>query len=220
MVDFPSEPMAPAAFLETWYPQAFAAADAPAGAEKLDLRLGIHLSGAGGGEWIFHIAGGELAVLPGSRDEAAFTFVQSVEDWQAGLWTGGGGAIGKGAAALFRPGAAAATASGTGLAATPSLEALAELEKLDGLLRMVVTEGAGGDWSVGFKLGPGAIPEAATTTVSITSADALAMETGELDPMQAFMSGRIRVEGDMTLMMQMQAIQMQVAARNAEGGSS
>jgi len=33
--------------------------------------------------------------------------------------------------------------------------------------------------------------------------------------MQAFMSGRMRVAGDMTLMMQMQAIQMQVAAQQA-----
>ena len=30
--------------------------------------------------------------------------------------------------------------------------------------------------------------------------------------MTAFMSGRMRVEGDMTLMLQVQAVQMQVAA--------
>ncbi|MGI9591473.1 MAG: hypothetical protein ACR2P8_08900 [Myxococcota bacterium] len=202
MVDFPSQPMAPAAFLESWYPEAFAAADTPAGADALDLRLGIHLAGEGGGEWVFHIAQGKLAVLPGSREESAFTFVQSVEDWQGALWSGSGGAIGKGAATLFRPGAAAATAAAAGpqLAGAPSLEALAELEQLQGLLRMVVTEGPGADWAVGFKLGPGAIPETATTTVSITTADAQALETGELD--------------------QMQAIQMQVAARAAQDESS
>ena len=44
------------------------------------------------------------------------------------------------------------------------------------------------------------------------------MERGELDPMQAFMSGRLQVSGDMTLMMQMQAIQMQAAAQAAAGG--
>jgi putative sterol carrier protein len=33
--------------------------------------------------------------------------------------------------------------------------------------------------------------------------------------MQAFMSGKLRVAGDMTLMMQMQAIQMQTATRNS-----
>ena len=35
------------------------------------------------------------------------------------------------------------------------------------------------------------------------------MERGELDPLQAFMAGRVRIAGDMALLMQMQAIQMQ-----------
>ena len=47
--------------------------------------------------------------------------------------------------------------------------------------------------------------------IRITDEAAAAMSSGELDPMTAFMSGKIQVEGDMTLMMQMQAIQMQVA---------
>jgi putative sterol carrier protein len=69
---------------------------------------------------------------------------------------------------------------------------------------------------VACKIGPGPIPEQATTTISSSAADAEALERGELDPMQAFMSGRMRVAGDMTLMMQMQAIQMQVAAARAK----
>ena len=46
----------------------------------------------------------------------------------------------------------------------------------------------------------------------------LGMINGTLNPMQAFMSGRITVDGDMTIVMQMQAIQMQ-AAMAAGGGS-
>ena len=45
------------------------------------------------------------------------------------------------------------------------------------------------------------------------------MAAGTLDPMQAFMAGRIQVAGDMALMMQMQAIQMQAAAAAASQGS-
>ena len=71
--------------------------------------------------------------------------------------------------------------------------------------------GEGGDFAVGFKLGPGAIPAQPTATLSLSEADAAAMERGELDPLEAFMAGRIRVDGDMTLVMQMQAIQMQAA---------
>ena len=42
------------------------------------------------------------------------------------------------------------------------------------------------------------------------AADRLEVEgRGELDPMQAFMAGRVQVQGDMTLMLQMQAVLMQ-----------
>ena len=211
MAEFPASPISPRQYLEEWLPVAFREADTPdsSGAEA---RLGVLLEGEGGGEWIFHVAGGELRVEPGSRAETAFTFVQSVEDWRGALWEGRGGAIGTGAQALFKPGAAPPPgAAGQMGAGAPSLGALEEMRKLDGVIKMVVTGGDGGDWAVAFKLGPGEIPAEPTTQIAITAEDAAAMETGELDPMQAFMSGRMQVTGDMTLMMQMQAIQMQAA---------
>ena len=125
-----------------------------------------------------------------------------------------GGAIGEGAARFFRPGALAAAPAGQ-LGAAPTPAALVELAKLSGLLRLVVTAEAGSSWSVGFKLGPGAIPAQATTTILIAEADAAALGRGELDPMTAFLSGKMRVEGDMTLMLQVQAVQMQAAAASA-----
>ena len=69
-----------------------------------------------------------------------------------------------------------------------------------------------------FKLGPGPIPPEPTATLSFTAEDAAALERGELDPMQAFMSGRIQITGDRTIVMQMQAIQMQAAAEAAQAG--
>ncbi len=90
--------------------------------------------------------------------------------------------------------------------------ALDALQSLNGVIRIVVTGGEGGDWATSLKLGPGEIPAEPTTTVTITAADAAALQTGELDPMQAFMGGKIQIAGDMSLMMQMQAIAMQAAA--------
>jgi putative sterol carrier protein len=84
---------------------------------------------------------------------------------------------------------------------------------------MVVRGGEGGDWQVDFKLGPGPIPDEPTTTVSVSAEDAAAMERGELNPLEAFMAGRIQVAGDMTLVMQMQAVAMQAAAAAPSGGS-
>ncbi len=218
MAEFPASPIPPKEFMEDWLPGAFADADLPPGSENVDVKLGVQLDGSDGGEWVVHLDKGSMSVASGSREEAAFTVVQTVEDWRGALWEGRGGAFGQGAVAMFKPGAAQAAASAGGMgAATPSPAALEQMKALDGVIRMVVAGGEGGDWSVAFKLGPGAIPEEATTTVTITAEDADAMSTGELDPMQAFMAGRIQVAGDMALMMQMQAIQMQAAAAAGTG---
>lgn len=212
MSAFPSSPVPPVELLERWLPDAFARADLPDDVRRSDMRLGVQLEGQGGGEWVLQIEGGVLRVLPGSRAETAFTFVQSVDDWRGALWEGRGGAIGQAAAGLFRPGEDSAAAGGAGrVGAAPSPAALEQMRALDGLIRIVVHGGEGGDFAVGFKLGPGAIPAKPSATLSVSFADAEAMQQGQLDPLAAFMAGRIRVEGDMTLVMQMQAISMQAA---------
>jgi putative sterol carrier protein len=210
---FPPKPLAPKEFLEKWLPEAFAASTPPPGSEDVDVKLGVKLEGEGGGEWVVHLAKGRMNVTQAPRDETAFTVVQSVADWRGALWEGRGGAIGKQASALFRPGEVAPARPGQMQGAgAPSPAALEQMRALNGVIRMIVAGGAGGEWKVDFKLGPGAIPEQPSTTITVSADDAAAMERGELDPMTAFMSGRMQVAGDMALMMQMQMIQMQAAA--------
>jgi len=196
-------------FFEVHVPRAFQAAGVSDDARQLDVTLGVKLEGEGGGEWRIQLKGGELSVAAGSVEDAAFTIIQSVADWRGTLWEGRGGAFGRQSRALFELGAGAG-----GPGAMPPA-ALAQLQMLRGVIKMVVGGGPGGDWAVAFKLGPGPVPEQPTTTVSVTADDATALERGELDPMQAFMSGRIQIAGDMTLLMQMQAIQMQAQATAA-----
>lgn len=206
---FPPTPIPPGDFLEGYLPAALAKAAAPERAAAVSLQLGVQLDGEGGGEWVLDWCEGHARVRPGSRAETAFSYVQSVDDWRGALWEGRGGAVGRGAAALFRPGApeVAAAAGLVGDRIPATLEALGALR---GLLRVVVTEPAG-DWRVGVQLGPGEIPRAATTELCVSAADANEMAAGTLKPMEAFMAGRIRVIGDLTLMLQIQAAQMQAA---------
>jgi len=219
MPQFPPSPVSPSEFMEGFLPKAFAQSEAlKASAKDLEARLGIKLEGEGGGEWVVHVVKGDVRVEREPRDAAAFTFVQSVGDWRGALWEGRGGAIGRQASALFRPDQRPAASGPGGMGAAPTPAALAQMQALSGLMRMVVTGGEGGDWRVDFKLGPGAIPDEPTTTISLSAEDAAAMERGELNPMEAFMAGRIQVAGDMTLMMQVQMIQMQAASNDASGG--
>jgi hypothetical protein len=219
MARLPASPIPASEFFERFLPKAFAEAELPDEIRAVDLVLGVRLEGQGGGEWLVHLRAGSVRVEPGSREVAAFTVVQSVEDWRGALWEGRGGAIGRQAAAVFQPGALSVARAGE--LGAPSPEALAQMRGLSGLVRMCVTGGEGGDWSLGLKLGPGEIPAEPTTTVSLRAEDADALERGELNPLEAFLGGRIQIAGDVTLLMQMQAIQMQTAsARPASPGST
>jgi putative sterol carrier protein len=51
--------------------------------------------------------------------------------------------------------------------------------------------------------GPGA-PENPNTTISMAAADFVGMATGAMNPMLAFMSGKLKVRGDMALAMKLQ----------------
>jgi hypothetical protein len=212
--------MSPTEYLEQWLPRAFAAAGLPPGSEGLDVSLGLLLEGEGGREWVVRIANGGVTVTRGPREATPVTYVQRVADWRASIFEGAGGAIGEGASRFFRPDALRIVPDGAAqqIAAAPTPAALAELAKLEGVVRMEVTGGASGDWAVAFKLGPGAIPSEATATLRMHADDAAALARGELDPMQAFLGGKVEVLGDMTIVLQMQAAQM-VAAEAAAGRS-
>jgi len=216
MPEFPRAPVSPAELIEKYLPAAFAATARPEPAAGVTLALGVQLVGADGGEWVFDLRGGDVIVRPGSRADAAFSYVQTVEDWRGALWEGRGGAVGRGAAALFRPGAPEVEA-GIGLVGAGIPAAIAALADLRGLLHVVVSD-SGGDWRVGLQLGPGEIPARPTTEVCVSAADVDQMASGELKPIEAFMAGRIRILGDMALVLQIQVAQMQVAGA-LPGGS-
>ncbi len=102
MAEFPPAPIPASEFFEHFLPEAFA--DLPELLKSVDVELGVCLEGQGGGEWLFRLGKAGLAVEPGSRERAAFSVVQSVEDWRGALWEDRGGLIGRQALALFRPG--------------------------------------------------------------------------------------------------------------------
>ena len=120
MPEFPAAPVPPSDFMEAYLGPAFAEAEAfRASLGDVEERLGVKLAGPGGGEWVVAIRAGQVDVLAESRETAALTLVLSVDDWCGALWEGRGGAIGKQAAALFRPGETP-TAAGPGAAPSPA----------------------------------------------------------------------------------------------------
>jgi putative sterol carrier protein len=68
----------------------------------------------------------------------------------------------------------------------------------------------GGQYHIVFKdgsgeAGPGAV-EDPNITITMAAGDMVDMVTGKLDPTMAFMSGKIKIKGDMGLAMKLQTI--------------
>jgi len=68
----------------------------------------------------------------------------------------------------------------------------------------------GGDWALKVADGTCTVIEGAvenpSVTIRMTAADYVKMTTGELQPVVAFMQGKIRMQGDMALAMQLQEL--------------
>jgi putative sterol carrier protein len=65
-----------------------------------------------------------------------------------------------------------------------------------------------GDWNVAIKDGTCEVAQGATSgeptmTLTADSGDFIKLITGELDPMQAFMQGKVKLKGDLNLAMKL-----------------
>ena len=213
MRPFPTAPIAPAEFMESFLPEIFAELRIPAALAVLEESVAVRLGGAEGGAWRIRLHEGALCVEAGEFEDAALTLLQSDEDWCGALWKGRGGPFGRYAAKLFAP-RAVELLDEVGERVPKALDTatLEPLREIEGLVAIVVTEGEGGDWRLEVKFGPGSIPDSPSTTISVTAADAEALGSGEMKPLEAFMAGRIQVEGDVGLVMQLQGAVMQLAS--------
>jgi len=204
MAEFPSSPIDPAEFFESFLPARFAKLALQGPLARVTLRFGVHLHGDGGGEWLYHLRDGTLDVVAGGCDEASFTLIQSVDDWRGTLWEGRGGIVAERGRQLLGSGRLVTLAGAAAQAAGADL--IERLVDLDGMLRAVITHPEEGDWAIALQFGPGDVPDEATTTVRVAHEDAHKLASGDLGAMQAFMAGRVSIAGDMLLAMQLQSL--------------
>ncbi len=84
------------------------------------------------------------------------------------------------------------------------------VSKINAVYQFNVSGPGGGAWSVdctapGGRVAPGTA-DGARCTVVITDADLLNVVNGRLNPQMAFMSGKLKIQGDMGLAMKLQQI--------------
>src|SRR5689334_12465572 len=82
--------------------------------------------------------------------------------------------------------------------------------KVNAVYQFNISGQGGGQWSVDCTTPGGAVTSgtsaAAKCTVNRTDADFLAIVNGKLNPQMAFMSGKLKIQGDMGLAMKLQQI--------------
>jgi len=181
-----SETVTPAQFFEQILPLGFAAQAGAEAAAAPDATLAYRVTGEGGGDWTVKISAGSMTVTRGPG-EAQLAFTLSVADWRD--------------AVLGRNGAALALILPQGRQARP--DAGARALQLKGTLAQELAREGAEPFRVELCFNAAATPR---TVIRMKLQDYLDMQTGKLNGQEAFMTGRLRVEGDLPFLMQIAAL--------------
>jgi hypothetical protein len=194
----PSRPpagSAPAAIIESWLPEAFASAGKPWEGSSPTLRLS--LSGPGGGDWQLRVVDGRIAIEPmlrtvGARPADPDIWIRmSATDFLAVPFPNED-------LIEFLP--EHADLADLLFASAGDMELL---DKLDGRIKFELEGRRRRRWSVDAGFGPAGVSAGRPrTTVSIDSGTCEKLASRAMTPLQALLAGRLRVEGDRTLALQ------------------
>jgi hypothetical protein len=199
----PPPASAPAEIIESWLPAVWGAAERkPEGSSP---RLRLSLSGSDGGEWDMQIEDGELAVARRVRtmhvrgDDPDVWIRQSTSDFLAVIFPHED-------LFQFLP----ASADIVELL-SPESQELELLHKLDGRIKFELEGRRRRRWAVDAAFGrSGMLAGRPRTTVIVDSSTCEKLAARTMNPLQALLAGRLRVEGDKTFAMQ---VLMLVATR-------
>lgn len=183
-------------FFEKTLPQRFAEvrgrlSDAQKGVR---ISLGFRLLGEGGGEYHIRFSQGELTIGKGLPEDLDLRITQPWEHWWATL---------KGEGGLMDPSFQIYNQDLTRL--SPLLAQ--RIQAIRGTIRFGIFMGEEEIWWLLAQFGANP-PEEPQTRVTLQESDARLIRSGTLNPQQAFMSGKIRIVGDMNLAMLVGSLSM------------
>ena len=160
------------------------------GMRAVDTTIVVEVSGEGGGRFVLNVDAGRLTPGDAPAHPVVMTLVQTRRDFERLIRDAGDSALG------FLGGL-------SGLAGEIKLtkERLGLLAGLRGTLRFRVKGDDG--FAVLTHFGPGAPKEPPDTEIRVDPEVYADLQAGRLDAQNAFMSGKLELEGDMQLAMQL-----------------
>lgn len=166
-----------------------------------EATIRFDLTGEGGGVFSLNLKDGNMAA-----GEAAgppiLTLTQSIEDWRKMQSGGVGSQFNMFSPAKRKQGEKKRDPRGP--RARLSKGRVEKLKTVNGAIRFKITDlPEGGQWGMLMKFGMGEAKPEPDCTISVRYQDSMEIATGKLNPQAAFMSGRIKIEGNMGFAMQL-----------------
>lgn len=188
MADEPGvfDDVTPEQFFEQMLPTGFHAQREAGTAVPQDFTMQYVLTGPGGGEWAVTIAEGRMTTRQG-RHDAVLMVTISAGDWRDAI--------------LGRNGAAPSILLPQSRPGRPDNSA--RVKQMKGTVAQELSREGMDPFKIELTFGGAASPR---TILKMTLGDFVAMQEGRLNGQEAFMTGRLRIEGDMAFMMQVAAL--------------
>lgn len=185
MAEQPIE-MTPEQFFAQLLPAGFQAQRESGATVPQDFSMQYRITGAGGGDWHVEIRDAQMTTRKGSGD-AVLTFTVSIEDFRDAMHSRNGAAP-----SLLLPENRRGRPDNSG-----------RVKQLKGTIAQELAREGGEPFRLELTFNGADAPR---TVVKMKLADFIAMQEGRLNGQEAFMTGRLRVEGDMAFMMQVAAL--------------
>lgn len=174
----------PARYYEQIVPQQLAAAleHAPANvADQPELTATYEITGPGGGTFGLRVRGTAIEFVPGGIQGSDMWTTMTIDNWRANIASDGG---------------------------EPLIDyvlrrKVAVVKSLRGTVRLNLTRSDGSTFESATVFGAQAEP---VVTIHMTAADYAAMMRGELNGQMAFLTGKLKFEGSLPLLMQLSAL--------------
>jgi hypothetical protein len=189
--DRPPPDITVAELFERWLPEAFAATGhrAPAGAPVVR----VSISGTGGGTWQIHADGPSLSVGPAGREAPDIWIRQSLPDLRVTL----------GGPDVDLPTLLPAETSARDLMFAEASD-VDLVKQISGRLAFEIEGRRRRRWTVDVGFGKAGVSAGRPrTTIRIDAATFDGVRAGTIAPMQTLLDGRLKIEGDRALAMQL-----------------
>jgi putative sterol carrier protein len=188
MAEQPTAPadVTPEQFFEQLLPMGFQAQRDAGGNVPQDFTMQYMLTGPGGGEWAVTIKDGKMTTTKGKHD-AVITFTVSTDDWRDAVLGQNGATI-----TLLLPQNRPGRPDNSG-----------RVKQMKGTVAQELARDGKDPFKIEMTFNGAATPR---SVVKMKLADFVAMQEGKLNGQEAFMTGRLRIEGDMAFMMQIAAL--------------